>query len=140
MGYLIDEGPLDVNALWKITQEIEESNKAWHHSVRERPDRWGFDLSGVSYGAHRATFYLVFEWNIHESKRPRYTRLKHIRRIIDMLDTRLHEEGYWMDFDPFEVEIDMSEEKIFIKQSVSVVTHKLHEELMKLGELEGRYT
>lgn len=120
MPYQINEEPINLQTIAAIIRDVEQSPKAWHHAVKEKPDQWGFDIIMAAYGSSVA-INLTMRWDL-PCRRTRYVALKHFHRILDLFSKDLSNAEFVLSYDPFDLQISLEDNAVYIKQSLTVIT------------------
>lgn len=120
--------PVNLDEVLSAAREAENDPKAYHNSVKHRPDAWGFNIASCDRDGFSVTVFLRLTWNVDRSTRPTYTRLKHIRRILDTFGHSLSIRRMKATYDPMEISISVEGNTLAVEQSLRVYRELAFEE------------
>ena len=130
--------PIDLGHIWAVARDVRSDPKAFHHSLKHLPDRWGIGINGTGTGAFKARVSLTMEWDFDDTERPRYTRIKHVRRIMENFSERLLPDML-VYYDLMDIEVSLEKRGLSIHLSAEVCMRATFEAVEALLERDNIY-
>lgn len=121
MFYRSETPPINLNDIFHAANETEADRNAYHNAVKHRPDAWGFRIMGCTKDGFSALVTLQMTWKVDSTTRPRYTKLNHIRRIIEIFAKRLLERDMLSAYDPMELSVSVENDTLIVEQDIEVL-------------------
>lgn len=131
--YRNDTPPIDLSAILDAAKITEDNPKAYHNSVKHRPDSWGFNIESAHRDGFLATVCLRLFWKLDSSERPRYTRLKHVKRIAELFAEQLERRQMAAAYDLMEITISVDGDEFNVQLRIEVLRRPDFERIVTLG-------